>query len=150
MLEAINYSLSARISSTWKTVKVIPLIKDKSRGYTLDNIRPISLTSNFVKLIERVLHARMTKYVTENEILSPCQIGFRPGMSILCAHVDSESGIKLARRKNQFAAVVTLDISKANNSLEYPILIERMKDVVDDGVLTRQGVLLCTKWDFNG
>uniref|UniRef100_L7LXP3 Putative tick transposon n=1 Tax=Rhipicephalus pulchellus TaxID=72859 RepID=L7LXP3_RHIPC len=130
LLDTVNYSIKhAWIPSVWKVAKVIPVLKDKNKGHTLDNIRPISLTSNFVKLIERLLHTRITKFVTDKKLLSPCQIGFRQGMSIWCAHVDLESRIQLARRQKQYAALVTLDISKAYDSVEYPILLERMKEI---------------------
>lgn len=89
----------------------------------LDNIRPIALTSNVVKLIERVLHIRIMKFLTDNTLLSPCQIGFRPGCSIWCAHVDLEGRIKLARHRRQYAALVTLDLAKAYDSVEHVILL---------------------------
>lgn len=101
LLDTINYSVQyAWFSPVWRIAKVIPLLKDQTKGYVLDNIRPISLTSNFVKLIERLLNARMVQFVTTRELLSPCQIGFRPGMSIWCAHIDLESRIQLARYQN--------------------------------------------------
>lgn len=101
-------------------------MKKKAAGLNLDNIRPISLTSNVVKLIERIIHGRITHSI-QDTILSPCQIGFRPGHSIWCAHVDLESRIKLARRKREYAALVTLDVAKAYDTIEYLILFNKLK-----------------------
>lgn len=100
-----------------KSLKYFQFLKNYSAGYTPVNIRPIALTSNLVKLIERILYARLMKLVEDKEVFSRFQIGFRPGCSIWHAHVDLESRIKLARRHRQIAALVTLDISKAYDSV---------------------------------
>lgn len=53
LLNLINFSIkNAWIHPDWKVAKIIPLLKKPGDGYTIDNIRPISLTSNLVKLIE--------------------------------------------------------------------------------------------------
>ena len=128
LLAIVNHSIKfSWIPSNWKIAKIIPVLKNNSAGYTLDNIRPIALTSNLVKLIERILYARLMKLVEDKEIFSPFQIGFRPGCSIWHAHVDLESRINLARRHRQIAALVTLDISKAYDSVEHKILLDQLK-----------------------
>lgn len=90
-------------------------------------MRPISLTSNLVKLTERVLNARVIKYIEEKSILNPSQIGFKSGCSIWCAHADLESRIQLARRRREYCALVTLDLAKAYDKVEHKILIEQME-----------------------
>lgn len=127
LLEIVNHSVrNAWIPPDWRIAKIIPLLKKQGSGYTLDNIRPISLTSNLVKLIERILHIRIDNWLNEHMILSPCQIGFRRGCSIWCAHVDLESRIQLARDQKYFAALVTLDIAKAYDSVEHVKLINSL------------------------
>lgn len=102
LLNTINYSLNnAWKPYDWKVAKVIPIPKKQGAGYTIENIRPNSLTSNMVKLIERVLHCRITIWMMDNLILNPNQIGFRIGCSIWCAHADLESQIELARKRRQ-------------------------------------------------
>lgn len=127
LLGLVNYSLRrAWIPSEWKIAKIIPLLKKQGAGYNLDNIRPIALTSNVVKLIERVLHGRIIRFINEKQLLSSSQIGFRSGYSIWHAHVDLESRIHIARHKKHFAALVTLDICKAYDSVEYSILTNQL------------------------
>lgn len=95
----------------------------------MDNIRPIALTSNIMKLIERVLYRRIMSFLTNNALLSSCQIGFRPGCSIWSAHVDLEGRIKLARHRRQVAGLVALDITKAYDSVEHVILLNILKSM---------------------
>lgn len=126
LLDVVNYSIQFSIPSRWKLTKIIPILKNNGDGYTLDNSQPIALTSNLVKLIERILNFWLIKLVEDKDALSPFQIGFRTGCSIWHAHVDLESCIKLARRQRQIAALVTLDISKAYDSVEHEVLLNRL------------------------
>lgn len=97
LLEIVNHLIrNSWITPDWRVAKVIPLLKKQGAGFTLDNITPISFTSNLVKLIERMLHSRVDRWLSEKMILSPCQIRFRRGCSICSAHVDLESRIQLA------------------------------------------------------
>lgn len=128
LLKLLNYSISnARIPHEWKFAKIILLLKKQGAGYTIDNIRPIALISNIAKLIERVLHGNVVKFIDENQLLSPCELGFRSGYSIWYAHVDLESRINIARQKKQYAALVTLDICKSYDSVEHAILTNRLQ-----------------------
>lgn len=128
LLNIVNTSLkNSWIPSGWKLAKIVPLLKNDSLGFVPDNIRPISLTSNLVKLVERILHGRLMRSLNSNNILSAAQIGFRPGNSIWMAHVDIDSRIKLARRLKQVSALVTLDIAKAYDSVEYRTLMPRLE-----------------------
>ena len=75
LLAIVNHSIrNSWIPPEWRMAKIIPLLKKHGAGFTLENIRPISLTSNMVKLIERILHIRIENWLNENMILSPCEI----------------------------------------------------------------------------
>lgn len=121
----VNISLkNAWILPEWRLAKILLFLKKPELGYTIDNIRPIALTSTLVKVIERVLLLRINKFLRTRNILNCRQIGFREGCSIWWAHIDLESRIHWARRNKQIAALVTLDISKAYDSVEYGILLD--------------------------
>jgi hypothetical protein len=44
--------------------------------------RPISLLTTFSKVLEKVMHNRLSHYLQNNDILVPEQCGFRKGISI--------------------------------------------------------------------
>lgn len=108
---------------------MILFLKKQGAGFTLDNIRPIALTSYLEKLVERTLYRRIDRWMSEKLTLSPCQIGFRRGCSIWCAHVDLESRIQLARYQKQYSALVTLDITKAYDSVEPVKLLDSLQNL---------------------
>lgn len=128
LLNIVNTSLKdSWIPPEWKLSKIVSLLNNKGLGYVPDKIRPISLTSNFVKLVERILHGRLMRFLESNKILSPTQIGFRPGNSIWKAHIDIESRVKLARSLKHVSALVTLDITKAYESVEDAISMSHLE-----------------------
>lgn len=69
------------------------------------------------------------KFADGEMILRPCQIGFSKNVacSICQAHIDLERRIHLARRQGQYAALVTLDVTKAYNSVEHSVPVSRLR-----------------------
>ena len=63
-----------------KTAKVSPLYKDGSCN-DVGNYRPISVLPILGKILERVVYDQLYAYFTDNNLLNPCQSGFRPGHS---------------------------------------------------------------------
>lgn len=126
LLNVINVSLrQAWIPDDWKLAKVILLQKKAGLGFGLDNLRPISLTSNMIKLIERIVYKRLSAFMSALQALSPVQIGFRSGCSIWNAHVDLETRIQLARKDRRVSALVTLDVAQAYDSVEHGTLLSK-------------------------
>ena len=53
-----------------KTAKIIPLHKGGS-ALTISNYRPISLLPIFSKIFERLMYNRLTKFISDNKLLTP-------------------------------------------------------------------------------
>lgn len=130
LLSIVNMSLAhAWIPDEWKCATVMVLKKKPSAGLTLENIRPIALTSALCKVVERVLHGRLTAFVEEAGVLNSSQIGFRPHSSIWYAHITYDTLIRLARERRMVSALVTLDVAMAYDSVEHMVLLQRLEDV---------------------
>ena len=65
-----------RVPSQWKKANIVPLFKKGSRSSPA-NYRPISLTSVLCKLCEHIIHCSIIHHLTDNNILSDAQHGFR-------------------------------------------------------------------------
>ena len=60
-----------------KHVKVVPVFKNKGSPFEAGNYRPISLLSNVDKVLEKLVHKRMIKFLNRNNIIYNRQFGFR-------------------------------------------------------------------------
>ena len=114
-----------------------------------ENYRPITILSCFSKLFTAVLNTRLTKYVTDNEILEENQAGFRKGYStsdqIFSLHALIE--IMKARKMKLFCAFI--DFRKAFDSVWRTGLWSQLIKTEIDGKFLRiirniyQGIKSC-------
>ena len=63
-----------------KKVNVVPIHK-KGDKQAIKNYRPVSLLPICGKIFERLLYDSMFDFFSKNNLLSPNQSGFRPGVS---------------------------------------------------------------------
>ena len=78
LCDIFNLSIQTSIfPSDWKLAKVIPIHKGDAKD-VMNNYRPISVLSTIAKVFERIVYNQLYEYVTENNILSQYQAGFRP------------------------------------------------------------------------
>ena len=73
---------TAYFPSSWKTSIILPLPK-KSTIASLSDLRPIRILPALSKLFEKILYKQISDYVNTNNILPPCQSGFREGTVLL-------------------------------------------------------------------
>ena len=101
-----NNSFSAgTFPSTLKTANVIPIYK-KDDHTLCNDYCPISLLSNISKIIEKLVHLRLTKFLNKYAILYEKQFGFRNNHSTTHALLEITEKIKQACDTGQFACGV--------------------------------------------
>jgi len=88
------------IPSVLKNSIIVPFLKNAEKN-RLDpkNYRPIALLSNFLKLYQCVLDARLIKFLECNGVLADEQYGFRPDRSLLDAHLVLADAILSAKHR---------------------------------------------------
>jgi hypothetical protein len=64
------------IPQDWKDANITPLIKKGSR-LSPNNYRPVSLTSQVIKLLEKILYDQLMDYVSKHDLISCHQHGFQ-------------------------------------------------------------------------
>ena len=114
--------------SIWKTSSIIPIHK---MGKPLDSpasLRPISLTSCILKLLEHIILSCLLIFLESNSILSPRQAGFCPGRStldqILYLSQSISDGFNKPRPGSRMI-LSTIDFSKAFDSVCHPALFHK-------------------------
>ena len=96
-----NLSLSSHIfPPKWKQATVIPLYKGGSRS-EVGNYQPISLLPLPGKLLERVVHNKLSSYLETNNLLCDEQNGFRKGRSTVKSIVNLTDALLSAINNNE-------------------------------------------------
>ena len=108
-----------------KLAKVIPIciFGDKT---LLSNYRPISILNSFSKFFEKVIHHHLIDFIDKNNILYKFQFGVRQGYST--SHVIILMVIKINKvlSSGKIMGGVTLDFSKAFDTIQHPILFKKL------------------------
>ncbi|XP_037526471.1 uncharacterized protein LOC119403622 [Rhipicephalus sanguineus] len=111
LTEFINMSWSnGNVPALWKKATVI-LIPKPGKPPSLDNLRPISLTSCVGKVAEHAILNRLSRYLEDNDVYPHHMIGFRPGLSTQDAMKLIKNQI-IDRNTRDTRAILGLDLEK--------------------------------------
>ena len=110
-----------------KISRVIPVYKDKGHNYLYDNYRPISLIPALSKIMERLICDKITEFLVRFKVLYKSQYGFRKNHNTTHATLDFLKTIESALEENEYGVGIFCDLSKAFDTLDHDILIEKLK-----------------------
>ena len=109
----------------WKLAKVTPIFKQGDRN-DMNNYRPISVISEIAKVFERIrvfFYNQLSSYLSESNILSKYQSGFRSLHSTVTALLEATDNWAFNLDGGYVNAVVFLDLKKASDTVNYSILL---------------------------
>ena len=130
-----NLSLKqSRVPDLWKVSNVTPIPKDGNLTSPC-NYRPISLLSLISKVLERVVHTRMSKFLFSNKLLSNCQFGFRPRSSTQEALLSVTNDWHKLLEKHHQVATVFFDVKKAFDSVPHSQILSSLQTLGIHGPL---------------
>lgn len=118
-----NISLSqSKVPQLWKRALVIPIHKKGLHNLTT-NYRPISLTSNICRVLERIIHKKLSSHLLKNNLITDAQHGFIHHRSTLTQHFHLLDKLTDYQNKKKATHMVYLDFSKAFDRVSHTKLI---------------------------
>lgn len=105
----------------WKHAKIIPIPK------SVAEYRPIAILSFLSKVLEKLLHHQISSYISNNNLLSDRQSGFRPKHSCITTLIDVAENIRRDLDDGKINFLVLLDHSKAFDTVNHRILLSKLR-----------------------
>ncbi len=102
-----------RLPNAWKEAVVIPIRKPGKDPSKPTSYRPIALTSNVCKIMERMITERLSYTLEKSRKLANYQSGFRKGRSTMDSVIRLENEIRKAQANKESVITVFFDIEKA-------------------------------------
>lgn len=118
MIHAITSLYNASLSCGYfprpfKTANIRLLPKPKKDNTDPSNYRPISLLDILAKTYERLINCRLRLHLETNNLIPPCQFGFRPHSSTADAINTIVTYVDASYSSQQKTVIVTKDVQKA-------------------------------------
>lgn len=116
-----------------KDTLITPIHK-KGDNKVFNNYRPIALSSNISKVIEKNLVNRIRNYITKYQLMTKMQSGFTKGKSTKNTIYQVLQKILASLNDGECVAGLFIDLSKAFDSLNHETLVEKLYNLGIRGV----------------
>jgi len=127
LLFIFSKSLSTgKVPDKLKVAKISPIFKNGDK-LNVTNYRPISLLSNFAKILEKIVHTKLSFFPESKNLLSSDQFGFRSGHSTSHPAVHLMNYLAESMNKKHHAAAIFCDLAKAFDTCDHQVLIHLLK-----------------------
>lgn len=125
----LNLSLiGVQVPTRWKLAYVTPILK-KPPHTVSTNFRPVSITSLFARLFEKILKKRIVLHLDTHSIISSKRHGFQKGRSTVTAMLERLNDWTASLNDGKGVDVIYFDFSKAFDRVSHSNLIERLIQV---------------------
>jgi exonuclease III len=119
---------------------ITPIHKGGSRG-AAKNYRPVTLTTHLIKILERIIRAKLVKHMNDIGAFNDGQHGFRGGRSCLSQLLVHYERITDEVGTGNNVDVIYLDFEKAFDKVDHGILLHKVRDL---GIIGKLG-----RWLYN-
>nr|CAH7753143.1 unnamed protein product [Callosobruchus chinensis] len=117
----------------WKVSQIRPAPKNNNPEEYRD-LRPVTILPIFSKILEKVICKQIMEYVSANQILPESQSGFRKNHSTVSALANLSDEIISALDKSLSCILVSLDMSKAFDTISHDLLLAKCKYIGFDSL----------------
>ena len=111
---------------SFKIAKIIP-IYTAGKTNSMTNYRPISILTCFSKLIEKLIHKRLTNFFQKNSVLCNTQYGFQSNLSTTHALLDVLNSTCDQINAGDYTRLILLDFKKTFDTVCHNILLRKLE-----------------------
>jgi len=115
-----------KVPADWKAAFITPLFK-KGASSDPSNYRPVSLTSVFSKLMERVIVTNLLNYLSSHKLINKQQHGFLSRRSTSTNLLESLNDWSLCVENGKCQQVAYIDFAKAFDGVCHSKLIAKLR-----------------------
>ena len=155
-IDGISYKMLANMPSSWKQLLfslyhkcwdegalptiwqksiIVPIHKQGKPKSSVESYRPVALTSNCGKLMEKIVLKRLLYYCDKNNIIPTHQAGFRKGRCVTDHLVKLSTQIKKQFAKRKSVLATFIDIKRAYDSVWHERLLFKLKEIGISGTM---------------
>ena len=120
----VSYN-SGMIPKDWKLANVVPVYKKGSKT-SVENYRPISLTSLVMKIFEKIIRDELMMRC--ETLLGKSQHGFLPNKSCTTQLINFADNVSQALNQSLRTDIVYFDFAKAFDSVNHDIILKKLKN----------------------
>ena len=132
--ELFNYILNkSRIPQQWKLGEVTPVFK-KDCSLTKSNYRPITILRSLSKVFETLVHTRISPYF--EDIFHEHVFAYRKHHGTDTALLSLTEQWRKELDQHKIIGIVSMDLSKAFDTLPHELLVAKLKSYGADGKTT--------------
>ena len=123
----VNLTISTGLIPTeWKDRRVTPICKSGARN-DVNNYRPISVLPPVSRIMERAIQVQFLAFLTEHDLLSDYQSGFRKKHSTETAVVYLTDYILEHMDRQMITGAVYIDLKKAFDLVDHEYLLFKLE-----------------------
>ena len=126
LTRAFNRCLDCGVFPTCLKSAILTPRHKKGPKKLVENYRLISNLNIFSKIYEKLIYSRLIKFFTERNLLSESQFGFLQNKGIEKAALSLLYDIYHAKMDNLSSLAVFIDYSKAFNTIDHEILVNKL------------------------
>lgn len=130
-----NKSLNeGSLPDDWRTARIKPIHKTGDKA-SIQNYRPISLTSTACKVLEHIIHKHIADFLEQNNFLTNAQHGFRRGFSTATQLVQTIHDFAQAINEGKQTDAIFMDFKKAFDKVSHNKLLHKLGNVLKNDKL---------------